>query len=551
MLEHNGDIILDKNVFNLYEKVEVLEKIDNYNKNHGDDGKFSSGSGGSLSSGSKPGVGDSVDISGKSNYDSGAHKPLKGSLSVGSGKKVIYKKIDGDPKKFIDDNFAVPNMITNPQLPGKHEDTKSSIEAIDKVFAEEARTGGSGHRIDTGIATELFASTNIGKVVADLKSEGMLPETHMDWYEKPEGAKKLLETVKSELTGKDYTFKGYISTDSEKSNAVDQFASGNSRIETMGMETYINISSSKVKSVRVNKITGMDSFAGQENPENERLFNRDSKFEIYNVDIVPTSAPGYSGVRGEGFQLVLYMKDVTTKNRIENGGPGSGNHGHAGRPGTIGGSSSRGGNKGLDAIYTAYPEIKSYVKKAAESFKALKEAQELANTLYHGDSGWQQALATVEGQKDLISSQYRQIFHEANLKDNQTSKGIDNNSHQAVIAAQLEWSKGNGPRGQDGTYWSTPDLESNLSTGASQLHSAVTQAILREAGINKITLYRGQSKEWGEPKGLVSYTDSKYVAKDFDLNVSKRVVDVSEIKYHYLTDFNSSHKTESEIIIQR
>lgn len=98
-------------------------KVENYNKNHDGSGRFSSGPGGSLSSGSKPGVGDSVDISGKSNYDSGAHKPLKGSLSVGSGKKVIYKKIDGDPKKFIDDNFAVPNMITNPQLPGKHEDT--------------------------------------------------------------------------------------------------------------------------------------------------------------------------------------------------------------------------------------------------------------------------------------------------------------------------------------------------------------------------------------------------------------------------------------------
>ncbi len=40
--------------------------IKNYNKNHGDDGKFSSGPGGSLSSGPKPGVGDSVDISGKS-----------------------------------------------------------------------------------------------------------------------------------------------------------------------------------------------------------------------------------------------------------------------------------------------------------------------------------------------------------------------------------------------------------------------------------------------------------------------------------------------------
>lgn len=123
MLEHNGDIILDKNVFNLYEKVEVLEKIDNYNKNHGDDGKFSSRPGGSLSSGSKPGVGDSVDISGKSNYDSGAHKPLKGSLSVNPSEKVKYKKIDGDNKKFFEDNFAVPNMITAEYEPGKHKDT--------------------------------------------------------------------------------------------------------------------------------------------------------------------------------------------------------------------------------------------------------------------------------------------------------------------------------------------------------------------------------------------------------------------------------------------
>lgn len=50
MLEHNGDIILDKNVFNLYEKVEVLEKVENYNKNHGDGGRFSSGIGGLTSS---------------------------------------------------------------------------------------------------------------------------------------------------------------------------------------------------------------------------------------------------------------------------------------------------------------------------------------------------------------------------------------------------------------------------------------------------------------------------------------------------------------------
>lgn len=217
------------------------------------------------------------------------------------------------------DKEALAKIESNPE---QLADTKSSIEAIDKVFTEEARTGGSGHRIDNGIAVDLFASTKIGQKIEDLKKAGNLPANHDEMYgSKGVHFKELNNLVKSELVGKSYIYDSYVSTDSERSGAYDRFASGNSKMDSIGMETYVNVSSSKVKTIRVNDITGMDSYNGQDNPENEILFNRGSQFEIYNAEIIPTSADGYAGTRGHGFQLALYMKDSTTGSKVLNYSP--------------------------------------------------------------------------------------------------------------------------------------------------------------------------------------------------------------------------------------
>lgn len=198
-------------------------------------------------------------------------------------------------------------------------DVKEHIKAIDGAFnSDEAKVGGSGHRIDSGVSTDLFMSTDIQPFIEKLRKDGNLPETHNEWYDtKAEYGKQLEEKITKTLKGKKYTYDSYISTDSEKSAAFDRFASGNSRIESTGMETYVNISSSKVKTIRVNDFTGMDSYMGQDNPENEILFDRGNTFEIYNVQIVPSSADGYAGTRGEGFQLHLYMKDVESNNSFD------------------------------------------------------------------------------------------------------------------------------------------------------------------------------------------------------------------------------------------
>lgn len=81
-------------------KENLLDKEENKgNPHHDDKGRFTTGP-----------------------YSSGIHEPTK-DLKVDKNYKATYKKIDGDPKQFIMDNFQVPNMIITEYPEGKHKDT--------------------------------------------------------------------------------------------------------------------------------------------------------------------------------------------------------------------------------------------------------------------------------------------------------------------------------------------------------------------------------------------------------------------------------------------
>lgn len=307
--ESNGEITLWNTDAVKAESIEansIDDKSENYSPTQPRDhrGRWTSTGG---SSSSKPTMSPEKALYDYQNY---AYQDINDYLRLSAQKKEGAELDEYDQKRY--------DELTNDKK--RLEDIKEHIKSIDSAFdSEQAKTGGFGHRIDTGIATELFMSTEIGDFIAKLKKDGNLPMNHDDWYgDKAEYGKQLENKVIEVLKGKEYTFKSYVSTDSEKGGAFDRFASGNSKIESTGMETYIQLSSSKVKTIRVNDFTGMDSYMGQENPENEVLFNRDSKFEIYSVQIVPSSAEGYSDARGEGFQLHLYMKDASSNNNLNN-----------------------------------------------------------------------------------------------------------------------------------------------------------------------------------------------------------------------------------------
>lgn len=299
-------------------------------------------------------------------YQDYAYQDINNYLRIKAMQKS-GKTLDKFDKRDIDAIESDPERLQN---------IKDNIEVMDKTFKDEGRNGGYGYRIDNGIAVDLFADTKIGSYIKDLQSKGNLPSNHDEWYgSKSEYATKLNDLVKRELVGYKYKYNSYVSTDSERSSAVDRFASGNGKMDSVGFESYVSISSSRAKTIRVNDITKMDTLGGQENPENEVLFDRGNKFEIYNAEITLTSADGYSGVRGQGFQLSLYMKDATTKNTTENGGPGSGNHGHSGRPGVVGGSSSYGLNESTYKFINEVP-----VTITGENYRAKALFNELGYT---------------------------------------------------------------------------------------------------------------------------------------------------------------------------
>lgn len=245
------------------------------------------------------------------------------------------------------------------------------------------------------------------------------------------------------------------------------------------------------------------------------------------------------------YVLIIKNSDGSFMNSLDvdpdvNGGKGSGNWGHKGRPGMVGGSSD------IDFPgYNLFPKLKSYAQSASKSFKKLQEATDDFETLYYAGPGWDEARRRIESTKAEISTSFRQAFFAHNLTL----------EYQTIKLAQLEWSEGNGPRQADGHYYDTPTLE-RIATDekfaeAVKLHRTMTQAVLHEAGIDTLKLYRGQRLDEPSPKGYVSYADSKAIAGDFGTFIIAKEVPISDVVSHHMIDFDSKYQSESEIIVDQ
>ena len=388
------------------------------------------------------------------------------------------------------------------------------IEAIDSAFnSDKAKTGGAGHRIDTGIATDIFSSTEIGDTINNLKEENMLPENHTEWYDtKAEGAKRLEGAVKS-LIGTNYKFKGYISTDAEMSSAYDGFSQGNTGISSLGMETYVQISSNKVKTLRVNDFTGMDSHMGQDNPENEILFNRNSTFEIYHAAIKPTSAEGYSGPRGEGFQLVLYMKDVDKSNNSANN-----KFDNKGNP-----------YRAKDGKFTFGPAGKSSIDSSGSKSKSKDAAKT-------GDR-----LAKLEEKYPLSKGQSRDDFDSGqNLADDmaeidydyEISNGFDPDNYVVSDSKGImeEWVHNNDQTLMNAEVGKLFRGESNEI----QMEYDKTQEYFKKVGVKEIELSRGI---------VMKKDDFNSITKDGKIKLDKDIASSwtnnGDISKNFASDYNA------------
>ena len=69
-------------------------------------------------------------------------------------------------------------------------------------------------------------------------------------------------------------------------------------------------------------------------------------------------------------KLVIFRKDGLPVVVSEDGGPGSGNFGHGGRPGKVGGSSGGEGSKSASAPSSKAPNSKTYNNEISKAYNS-------------------------------------------------------------------------------------------------------------------------------------------------------------------------------------
>ena len=184
--------------------------------------------------------------------------------------------------------------------------------------------------------------------------------------------------------------------------------------------------------------------------------------------------------------------------------------------------------------------VDKHVDMGVEIMNALQKA--------HDDHDW--ALSgfgdpevTRKEVQDIESIMYK--HYGKALADN----GFTEEDHKKLRQAQIDYSRGAGMRDAKGSYLQEPELAKQ--TGASMVHTALTQAILSKSN-TKFKLFRGEKEEnTVDPKGIVSYTDSRAVSISFGSVTKTKEVDVTGIQYHYLLDFTTVHPSEQEVIVKQ
>lgn len=219
------------------------------------------------------------------------------------------------------------------------------------------------------------------------------------------------------------------------------------------------------------------------------------------------------------------LKAVQVITMVINGGKGSGNFGHAGRPGKRGGSGTGG----------AYASVS---EQLGRRFNTRVKAQKKADALAYKDFDYYSEMTIVNQEKKLMN----EIFVEQFAK-----RGLNLNK---VMSNQENWSEGNGPRdSKTGAYPIMPLLEKNKNSPEHTLHRKLTQDTLRSAGITELTLYRGIREGEPDARGYTSFSTNKAVAETFGSRVMTKKVKVKDIIAHYQVHFNTQYPSEQEVIV--
>lgn len=338
--------------------------VENYNPNRDDRGRFDFGTG--LTSGQA-----------LTYYQDYGYEPINNVLRV-EAKRKRGEKIDEFEQRDYD-QLRIDQKA--------YKKAKDSIKAIDKTFKKEGINGGYGHRIDNGIAFDLFQREGVDKVILNLKKEGKLPKNHADWYNSE--ASEQINNELSKLKGKTYKYDQFVSTSDNKESAFERFSGGGGEISEFGMESYVRIGSAEVKTLRVNDFTGMTSSDGVENIENEILFDRNSTFQINSIQMVPTTKEGYVGERGEGFGLEITLSDPVTKNKNPNHDPASGRFDF--------------GSKSVKD-YSEYTETTIHAQLTKDfSSQTSFSGQEADEIIDYSDSSYQYTNAELRENKGVVS----------------------------------------------------------------------------------------------------------------------------------------------------
>ena len=219
------------------------------------------------------------------------------------------------------------------------------------------------------------------------------------------------------------------------------------------------------------------------------------------------------------------LKAVQVITMVINGGKGSGNFGHTGRPGKRGGS----GTGGSDL---------SVSEQLGRRFNTRVKAQKKADALAYKDFDYYSEMTIVNQEKKLMN----EIFVEQFAK-----RGLNLNK---VMSNQENWSEGNGPRdSKTGAYPIMPLLEKNKNSPEHTLHRQLTQDTLRSAGITELTLYRGIREGEPDARGYTSFSTNKAVAETFGSRVMTKKVKVKDVIAHYQVHYKSNYPSEQEVIV--
>lgn len=219
------------------------------------------------------------------------------------------------------------------------------------------------------------------------------------------------------------------------------------------------------------------------------------------------------------------LKAVQVITMVINGGKGSGNFGHAGRPGKRGGSGTGG----------AYASVS---EQLGRRFNTRVKAQKKADALAYKDFDYYSEMTIVNQEEKLIN----EIF-----VDQFKKHGLDINK---VTVNQLDWSEGNGPRdSRTGEFLSEPNLQKNKNRPEHKLHRQLTQDTLRSAGITELTLYRGIREGEPDARGYTSFSTNKAVAETFGSRVMTKKVKIKDVVAHYQVHYKSNYPSEQEVIV--